>query len=149
MRTVFRLLLSLGIVGLVVANLMTVRGSGPAVTAVLTTVLTAGHGPSQAAPGGGGGGAPAAAGPSAPAATTVTIGDYTFTPAELTVPAGATVTVTNQDPTVQILTADDGSFGTGEIPAQQSGTFTAPTKPGTYPFRSGVLSFMTGTLTVT
>jgi LPXTG-motif cell wall-anchored protein len=53
--------------------------------------------------------------PSAVAAATenVTISDFQFTPAQITVQQGDTVTWTNEGPTAHSATASDGSFDTG------------------------------------
>ena len=86
----------------------------------------------------------------APVATTViAIQNFLFVPGTLTVPAGATVTVNNQDGANHTLTANDGSFDTGNIPGHATGRFTAPKKPGSYPYKCAIHPFMTGTLTVT
>ncbi|MFJ8013944.1 cupredoxin domain-containing protein [Streptomyces sp. NPDC096339] len=98
-----------------------------------------------------------AAAVSAPAATSsvtvetaeVHIKDFKFNPAKLTVKPGTKVTVVNEDSTPHTLTASDGyAFDTGTIEAGASGSFTAPTKVGTYPFVCSFHPQMTGTLTV-
>lgn len=95
---------------------------------------------------------PTPAGPATPAqpvaATTVVIANFLFAPADLTVAPGATVTVVNRDGANHTLTAKDHSFDTGNIPGNATGTFTAPTKPGTYPYVCAIHPFMTATLTV-
>jgi LPXTG-motif cell wall-anchored protein len=50
----------------------------------------------------------------------VTITDFQFTPAQITVDQGDTVTWTNNGPTAHSATAPDGSFDTGIFPAGQS-----------------------------
>jgi LPXTG-motif cell wall-anchored protein len=64
--------------------------------------------------------------PSAKAAGSgsVTIADFQFTPAQITVNQGDTVTWTNNGPTAHSATAPDGSFDTGIFPAGQSRTHT-------------------------
>ena len=52
----------------------------------------------------------------------VTIVDFAFDPAQLAVPAGATVTWTNQGVAPHTVTADDGSFESGRI--APGGTFS-------------------------
>lgn len=81
--------------------------------------------------------------------STIAIGNFLFMPETLTVPAGAVVTVTNADGANHTVTAIDGSFDTGNIPGHATGTFTAPTKPGNYPYKCAIHPFMTGTVTVT
>jgi len=63
----------------------------------------------------------------AAASASVTVSDFKFAPATVTVNEGDTVTFTNQGPTVHTATADDGSFDTGIIDkgASKSATFTS------------------------
>lgn len=77
------------------------------------------------------------------------IKNYLFAPVTLSVPAGATVMVDNQDSSNHTVTAPDGSFDTGNIAGNATGRFTAPSKPGSYPYKCAIHPFMTGTLTVT
>ncbi|MER6164404.1 cupredoxin domain-containing protein [Streptomyces violaceorubidus] len=112
---------------------------------VLTTLLGCSNG------GGGGGGETASTttGPSAGSGTQVTISDFTFQPASLTVSPGATITVVNDDTTTHTLTATKGgAFDTGDIDPGKSATFTAPSKPGDFPYDCTIHPFMKGTLTV-
>jgi LPXTG-motif cell wall-anchored protein len=95
--------------------------------------------PEQAGP------APSAAAPSAPAepapgeaperpkaepkavaaaSGSVAIADFSFTPAQITIDQGDTVTWTNNGPTPHSATAPDGSFDTGIFPAGQSRSHT-------------------------
>jgi plastocyanin len=78
----------------------------------------------------------------------ITIQNFAFSPARLTVAAGATVTVTNKDQVAHTLTATKGGFDTGEIAAGQSKSFTAPNNPGTYPYICSIHQYMSGTLVV-
>lgn len=81
--------------------------------------------------------------------TVINIKDSAFSPDSLTVKAGETITVTNNDFTGHSVTADDGSFDTGVLGSGQSGSFTAPTKPGTYAFHCQMHpTIMKGTLIV-
>lgn len=105
--------------------------------------------------GSGGSSAPAAtssATGSSAAATSggITISNFAFS-GQLTVKAGATVTVVNNDSVAHTLT-DKAThlFDTGNLPAGGGkGTFKAPTKPGKYPFGCTYHPNMAGTLTVT
>ena len=81
-------------------------------------------------------------------AITVTIKNFAFHPANLTVGPGATITVRNEDQVIHTLTADSRAFNTGDVSNGVSVTFTAPTQPGTYPFRDLLRPFMTGVMTV-
>jgi plastocyanin len=51
----------------------------------------------------------------APTAATVSIKNMAFSPGSLSVTTGATVTWTNSDTTLHTVTADDGSFNSGNI----------------------------------
>lgn len=93
------------------------------------------------------GGATATAGA---AGDTITIQNFAFSPATLTVSAGATVSVMNKDSVTHTVTASDSpqSFNTGNIAASATATFKAPSKPGTYAYTCTIHPFMHGTLTV-
>ena len=71
-----------------------------------------------------------------------------FTPMSLSVSPGATVTVTNKDSATHTLTATGGQFDTGDITKDQTRTFKAPSKPGTYHYICSIHQFMTGTIIV-
>ncbi len=82
---------------------------------------------------------------------TVTIKDFKFDPATITVAPGTAITVTNQDSAGHTLTAlapNAGAFDTGLLEQGKSATITAPTTPGSYPFHCDVHPTMTGTLVV-
>jgi plastocyanin len=65
-----------------------------------------------------------------------------------TVAAGSEVTFRNDDSTAHTVTADDGAFDTGSVPAGETATFTAPSEPGEVAFHCEIHPSMTGTLTV-
>jgi plastocyanin len=100
-----------------------------------------------------------AAGPAA-AASGVTISNFAYSPSSLTVPAGTTVTWTNQDAAPHSVTSDTGAFdsspsncsptvATGCIP-QSGGTFSFTfATAGTFAYHCRVHSFMHGTIVVT
>ncbi len=68
----------------------------------------------------------------------------------LTVKAGQKVTVTNKDSAPHTVTDKVGhKFDSGTISPGGSGTFTAPTTPGTYTFGCTIHPSMKGTLVVT
>ena len=75
----------------------------------------------------------------------IMIKDFTFT-VPASVSPGATVTVHNMDGLAHTVTADGGDFDS-PAPAGNS-TFTAPTKPGSYPFHCSIHPEMHGTLVV-
>ncbi|MBV6699338.1 cupredoxin family copper-binding protein [Kitasatospora aureofaciens] len=90
--------------------------------------------------------------PSAPvAANAVTIKNFAFSPAALTVKTGTSVTWTNTDPDAHTVTSKQGSGGPLQSAAlatnaTYSYTFTAP---GTYPYYCSIHPFMTATVEVT
>ena len=91
---------------------------------------------------------PVAAGQAATAnGPQVTIDNFNFTPATITVPAGATVTWSNHDDTPHTVTASDNSFGSAAIlpNAQFTYTFSAP---GTYNYFCSIHPFMTAKVIV-
>jgi plastocyanin len=82
-------------------------------------------------------------------AAMITIKNFAFDPATLTVHPGAKVTVTNQDSTAHTVTATGAKqFDTGDVAPGRTTTFTAPSKPGTYPYICTIHQFMKGTLKV-
>jgi plastocyanin len=87
---------------------------------------------------------------SAPSASAdaVTIADYTYEPAQLTVPAGTTVEFTNEDSTPHTATSkQSGAFDTGSIDTGKSAKVTLK-EPGTYAYFCAFHPFMKGTITV-
>ena len=89
--------------------------------------------------------------PSKPASSTqdaITIQDFKFGPATLTVKPGAKVTVTNSDSTTHTATANGGAFDTGDLDPGKSKTITLA-KAGTYAYHCQIHSFMKGTIVVT
>lgn len=78
----------------------------------------------------------------------VTIVDYTYEPAQLTVPAGTTVEFSNEDSTPHTATSKQaGTFETGSIDTGKSGAIKLE-KPGTYAYYCAFHPFMKGTITV-
>jgi plastocyanin/predicted lipoprotein with Yx(FWY)xxD motif len=99
--------------------------------------------------------APASAGPSpsaggytrGPTAAAVHIARYAFGPAALTVKVGATVTWTNKDGPSHTVTADHGTFNSGDIAT--GGTFKKTfSKAGTYTYHCSIHPSMSGSITV-
>jgi plastocyanin len=78
--------------------------------------------------------APASPAPAAGAKTVVVaIGDNTFSPGKITIPLGATVAWTHKGQKPHTVTADDGSFNSGNLDAGASFKQTF-TKAGTFPY---------------
>ncbi|MEN8651674.1 cupredoxin family copper-binding protein [Streptomyces sp. 21So2-11] len=78
----------------------------------------------------------------------ITIKNFTFTPAELTVSPGTKVTVVNNDSTPHTVTASDKAFDTATIAAGKTATFTAPSRAGAYAYICSIHQYMTGLLKV-
>lgn len=94
-------------------------------------------------------GSPSPSGPgSSPATDTakILIKDFKYQGTE-TVSPGTDITVTNDDIEAHSLTADTGTAFDATI-KPGTGTFTAPTEPGTYPYHCIFHATMKGTLTV-
>jgi plastocyanin len=90
---------------------------------------------------------PAPRAPAAPALL-ITIQNFKFSPALLTVRAGQTIEVVNMDSAAHTITADDGSFDSGTLEKGQHYTFTIA-KAGTYSYICDIHQYMTGTIKVT
>ena len=80
--------------------------------------------------------------------TSITISNFMFMPMSLSVSPGATVKVTNKDSATHTLTSTGGQFNTGNITQNQTKTFTAPSKPGTYHYICNIHQYMMGTVVV-
>ena len=79
---------------------------------------------------------------------TITIQNFSFSPAKVTVTPGEKVTVTNKDSVAHTVTANDKKFNTGDIEPGKTVTFTAPSSPGSYPYICTIHQYMTGTIVV-
>lgn len=79
----------------------------------------------------------------------ITVKDFAYSPASLTVAPGTVVTVVNQDSSPHTVTATGSkAFDTGTVAQGGKAVFTAPAKPGRYPYMCTIHPFMKGTLTV-
>ena len=79
----------------------------------------------------------------------ITISGFSYS-GELTVKAGATITVTNKDSVPHTVTDKaTNKFDSGSISGGGTGTFTAPSTPGTYNFGCTFHPSMAGKLVVT
>jgi plastocyanin len=83
-----------------------------------------------------------AAGPAA-----ISISNFTFVPAEITVHAGAAVTFTNADDIPHLVVADDGSFRSKALDSGNSFTFTFA-KAGTFAYFCALHPHMQGKVIV-
>ena len=77
----------------------------------------------------------------------VTIADFSFAPATITVSQGDTVTWTNNGPTPHSATASNGSFDTGILPKGESGSHTFD-EAGTFSYFCQPHPYMKGTVVV-
>ncbi|HZO79110.1 MAG TPA: cupredoxin family copper-binding protein [Solirubrobacteraceae bacterium] len=77
----------------------------------------------------------------------VTIADFSFTPASVTVHVGDTVQWFNNGPSAHTATADNGSFNTGVLQKGQSASVTFHS-PGTFAYHCAIHPFMHGTVVV-
>lgn len=90
---------------------------------------------------------PSATGQSATAGPQVSIDNFNFTPATVTVPAGTTVTWTNHDDTPHTVTSSDKALGSPAVNSDAQFTFTFST-PGTYNYFCSIHPFMTAKVIV-
>jgi len=83
----------------------------------------------------------------AAASGSVTIADFTFTPATITVNQGDTVTWNNNGPTPHSATANDGSFDTGILKKGETSSHTF-SQPGSFSYFCKPHPFMKATVVV-
>jgi plastocyanin len=77
----------------------------------------------------------------------VSIENFNFVPAEITVPAGATIVWTNHDDVEHTVTASDNGFGSPSIQTDGQFSYTFA-KPGTYTYFCAIHPFMTAKVIV-
>jgi plastocyanin len=85
--------------------------------------------------------------PVAAADQAVTIANFSFQPATVTVQVGDSVTWTNQDGAPHTATADDGSFDSGTLSQGDTGSHTFDTA-GTFAYHCEIHPNMTGSVVV-
>jgi len=85
--------------------------------------------------------------PAGPPAATITIDNFTFG-SPPPVPAGATIAVRNADPAEHSVTADTDKAFNIDVDAGETVMFTAPAKPGSYPYHCAYHPMMHGVLVV-
>jgi plastocyanin len=84
------------------------------------------------------------------ATNAVTIQNYSFTPADITVKQGTTVTWTNKDSVAHTVTETDGQTGPSSSDVNPGATYTFTfSKAGTYHYHCSIHPEMVGTVTVT
>lgn len=77
----------------------------------------------------------------------VTIQNLAFTPNDLSVKVGQTVTWTNMDSFTHTITSDTGVFNSGNVANGATFSYTF-TKAGTFPYHCSIHTSMTGQITV-
>ncbi len=77
--------------------------------------------PTSSGNNGGGGGTPPPPPPTTSTTASVSIADYSFTPASLSIKAGTTVTWTNDGAVAHTATADGGAFDSGQLSSPSGG----------------------------
>lgn len=77
----------------------------------------------------------------------VSVANFSFSPASVTVKVGTKVTWKNNDSVTHTVTADQGAFDSGDLPPGQSFSFTF-TKAGTYSYHCNIHPSMTATIVV-
>jgi plastocyanin len=91
------------------------------------------------------------AAPAGAATVSLSVHDFAFSPTPLTVPAGATVTVTNSGATAHTWSSDPGAakqWSSGNIAPGASFSVTF-SQAGTFTYHCNIHPFMTGTIVVT
>ena len=122
------------------------------VPAMLAIVACSGSGttapsaPQPSAPSGAASAAPSAA-PSDATGSAVSIANFSFKPAVITVSVGTTVTWTNNDSAGHTVTADDGSFTSDTLGSGATFSRTFATA-GTFAYHCSIHPSMKGTVTV-
>jgi len=79
--------------------------------------------------------------------SSVTIQNFAFSPATLTISVGKTVTWTNSDSVTHTIASDDGSFDSGNIVPGQTFSRTFSTA-GTYAYHCSIHPSMKGAIVV-
>lgn len=77
----------------------------------------------------------------------VTIKNFAFSPASMTIKVGESVTWTNQDSPTHSIAADKGEFKSGDMTTGATYSFKFD-KAGTYPYHCIIHPSMTGTIVV-
>lgn len=87
--------------------------------------------------------------PNTPAASSasITLANFAFSPASITVKAGTKVTWTNKDSTTHTVTSDTGVFNSGNLAPNASFSFTF-SNTGTFTYHCSIHPSMTGSIVV-
>ena len=123
------------------------RGRRLGLALVCAAALLAGCGAQEYEPGAGNTAQEPTGTDTAAEEVTIVISDFTYDVPE-TVPAGAEVTVTNEDSVGHTVTSDEEGVFDVAVEPGSSVTFTAPDEPGEYGFHCIPHPHMTATLVV-
>jgi plastocyanin len=77
----------------------------------------------------------------------VSIANFSFTPATLSISVGTTVTWTNTDSVTHTVTADQGTFDSSNLSPGTTFSFTF-SQAGSYPYHCSIHPSMMGTILV-
>jgi plastocyanin len=100
--------------------------------------------------GGAGAGSPAPGGtPAGGAAAAISIVNFAFAPADLTIAAGTTVTWTNEDQDAHVIKSTNGVFVSSASLGKGDEFAISFPDSGTFPYLCAIHPTMTGTITVT
>jgi plastocyanin len=81
---------------------------------------------------------------------TVEISDFSFSPADITIKKGTTVTWTNKDSVTHTVTESDGQTGPNSKDLDENASYTFTyNSAGTFKYKCNIHPDMTGTVTVT
>jgi len=136
-------LVCLAAAALAVGALILHPGSEAQGNASVTATTVAPTGQSPYGTGTGGGANP---GSTSTAGATLEISDFAFS--DVSVAPGATVTVVNRDDFPHTVNDDEGAISSGPVDGGSTGSFVAPSTPGTYQIHCNFHPQMSGTLTV-
>ena len=126
-----------------------VASLGLAATLALSVAACGGAATSSPAPATAPPATQAPASTAAPAAgDAVTIANFAFAPASLTVKVGSTVTWTNKDSATHTVAWDDGSQGSGSLTADGAPYTQTFATAGTFAYHCSIHSSMKGTIVV-
>ena len=89
----------------------------------------------------------AIAGPNTGVGATIEIKDFLFDPPAVLIKAGQSVTWTNEGPSTHTVTADDGSFNSGDLAPGQTFSHTF-SSAGVYSYHCSIHAIMKAVVTV-
>jgi plastocyanin len=85
--------------------------------------------------------------PPSPQTYAVTISNFSFSPATITIKVGSTVTWTNKDGTTHTVTSNSGVFDSGNLAPNATFSYTF-NSAGSFSYHCSIHTYMTGTIVV-